>query len=49
MDKKMILTSLASVTVLGAVFAVYQPSVVKADALHLLAHPEKLDPHLTCG
>ncbi|WP_261045875.1 hypothetical protein [Streptococcus mitis] len=30
--KKMILTSLASVTVLGAVFAVSQPSVVKADA-----------------
>lgn len=28
----MILTSLASVTVLGAVFAVSQPSVVKADA-----------------
>ena len=30
--KKMILTSLASVTVLGAVFAVSQQSVVKADA-----------------
>ena len=28
----MILTSLASVTVLGAVFAVSQPSVVKVDA-----------------
>ena len=29
--KKMILTSLASVTVLGAAFVASQPSVVKAD------------------